>query len=137
MAKRIEDAETWQEDMETLQMAMNGAKNRCALLVGIVKSMEDGVFKPREESVRAQFRRSREIKQEAIEANNRLKTGGSIREKFEADKKRHTAELEVHRHSPKRSRSRGRRSRSRDRRRSPSPRGGRGRSRSRGSPRRE
>merc|ERR1712187_566203 len=25
MAKRIEDAETWQEDMETLQMAMNGA----------------------------------------------------------------------------------------------------------------
>lgn len=133
MAKRMEDGDTWVEDFETLQMAMGGAKNKCALLVGIVKSMEDGAFKPREESVRAQFRRSKEIKQEAVEANNLLKRGGSIREKFEASQKKATAQLEVHRNSPERSRSRGKRSRSRsrsrNRRRSPSR--GRGRSRSR------
>lgn len=131
MAKRMEDGDSWIEDYETLQMAMGGAKNKCALLVGIVKSMEDGTFKPREESVRAQFRRSQEIKQEAVEANNLLKKGGSIREKFEASQKKAAAQLEVHRNSPDRSRSRGRRSRSQGRNRRRSPSRGRGRSRSR------
>lgn len=118
MATRID---TFEEDLETLYMAMGGARNPAALLVGIVKTMEDGEFKPRDAESRAQFRRAKELKQEAVEAQQALKGTGSIRQKFMAQQKKHNHELEANREDE---RGRGR-SDSRDRRR----RGSRSRSR--------
>merc|ERR1719353_841615 len=94
MATRID---TFEEDVETLYMAMGGARNPCALLVGILKTMEDGEFKPRDAESRAQFRRAKELKQEALEANNQIKGTGSVREKFLAQQKRHNQQLEANR----------------------------------------
>merc|ERR1719506_1318689 len=102
-------------------MAMGGARNPAALLVGIVKTMEDGEFKPRDAESRAQFRRAKELKQEAVEAQQALKGTGSIRQKFMAQQKKHNHQLEANREDE---RGRGR-SDSRDRRR----RGSRSRSR--------
>merc|ERR1711904_197424 len=65
--------------LDTFYMAMGGARNPAALLVGIVKTMEDGEFKPRDAESRAQFRRAKELKQEAVEAQQALKGTGSIR----------------------------------------------------------
>lgn len=128
MAVRID---SFEEDVETLYMAMGGARNPAALLVGIVKTMEDGEFKPRDAESRAQFRRAKELKQEAVEAQTTIKGVGSIRQRFMEQQKRHNKQLEANRNSPERgrkrdnkrddSRDRGRRSRSRSR-----SRGGRG-----------
>lgn len=130
MASRID---SFEEDVETLFMAMGGARNPAALLTGIVKTMEDGEFKPRDEESRAQFRRAKELKQEALAAQAVVVKGvGSVREKFLQQQKRHNKELETNRAADEErkgkkggkgrgrssSRDRGRRSRSRSRRRS-------------------
>merc|ERR1719198_420575 len=120
MATRID---TFDEDLETLYMAMGGARSPAGLLVGILKTMEDGEFKPRDAESRAQFRRAKELKAEAVEAQSALEGTGSIREKFMKQQKAHNKELEAKRRSPSPRQKRGR-SDSRDRRR--------GRSRSRG-----
>merc|ERR1719487_1518799 len=130
MATRID---TFEEDLETLYMAMGGARNPAALLVGIVKTMEDGEFKPRDAESRAQFRRAKELKEEAVEAQKVIKGTGSIRQRYMAQQKKHSIQLEANRRSPSPEDRRDNRRRGRSRSRSRS-RGGRGsprRSRSR------
>jgi len=122
MVAMAERFDTFQEDLETLQMAMGGARkfaggSEAALLVSLVKQMEDGEFMPRDEKDRAVFRRAKEIKEEAIAANSLIKLGGSVREKFLAQQRVHSQEMVASReraHSP-RSRSHGNKRRSRSR----------------------
>merc|ERR1719359_2237718 len=91
MATRMD---TFMPDLETLQMAMGGARkeaggSEAALLVALIKQMEDGEFRARDEKDRALFRRAKEIKEEAIAANNLIKNKqGSVRERFLAQQKK-------------------------------------------------
>lgn len=149
MAAMVTRMDTFMPDLETLAMAMGGARkeaggSEAALLVALIKQIEDGEFKPRDEKDRALFRRAKEIKEEAIAANAAIKNlkQGSVRERFLAQQRAAAKETECNRQpSPRgkgrgrsgsRSRSRGNRGRSRSFSRDRRDRRGRSRSNSRG-----